>query len=275
MNCLHKYILCISSQIITLIYIVGLIYIINYEVDAYQNSARINCKVNLKPYVGISIIIDVYTVFIGIMYYLIITGKLFIQINNEILVNEVFTNINDILHSKNPVIYCWVPLGILTFHSLALRILNIFCNIYYADSLTLNCIRKYKHNDPNTLLIYNANIGISVCCWILFVIGILIIILIGSHFDHNNQNMQTIANDETDSNIVENKNKDIEIDIENPGDLDVQNITKCCVCLCTYKNIRACVPCGHVCICTSCYKTNKNCPLCRKYIDSQIRVYLN
>lgn len=48
---------------------------------------------------------------------------------------------------------------------------------------------------------------------------------------------------------------------------------KCVVCL-SEDRTTACMPCAHLCVCETCSKMLPQCPMCRKDIESLIRVYL-
>jgi hypothetical protein len=47
----------------------------------------------------------------------------------------------------------------------------------------------------------------------------------------------------------------------------------CVLCLKEEKRL-ACVPCGHVATCVSCYHTLRSCPICQREIEAFIRIYL-
>lgn len=62
--------------------------------------------------------------------------------------------------------------------------------------------------------------------------------------------------------------------------LEMSNAKVCTICMCNKAEI-ATIPCGHVVTCQNCVKSinsgarcNRKCPLCRKKIDSILRVYL-
>lgn len=58
---------------------------------------------------------------------------------------------------------------------------------------------------------------------------------------------------------------------------DHQNITSlsnpCALCFTDEKRL-ACLPCGHLSLCTSCANSTRSCPICRREITAFIRVYL-
>tara|TARA_B100001758_G_scaffold110710_1_gene94915 strand:+ start:3610 stop:4566 length:957 start_codon:yes stop_codon:yes gene_type:complete len=56
------------------------------------------------------------------------------------------------------------------------------------------------------------------------------------------------------------------------GDWKLQ---ECVVCFTTDEKLVALIPCGHQCMCQSCFKSlnNKNCPICRCNVQDTLRVY--
>jgi hypothetical protein len=92
----------------------------------------------------------------------------------------------------------------------------------------------------------------------------------------SNQNIilsNNIEKDKKEKNVdqqsLENENKDNEND-ENKKDNDE---TKCVVCIDKKKNILI-IGCNHCCLCESCVKNIKTCPLCRQKIEKTMKIFI-
>jgi hypothetical protein len=216
-----KYVGPVCAHLITLAYSGFVLFILLYEISALKKYWQEYHCASLINFVIITSIIDTYTLFIGFAYYLrMLVLILFKQsqngennINNEIVEQEE----QDIREAE----IHWTPLGILLFHTLGLRFLNIFCCICYAGELTLKCIRAYKSEAPELLLIYDANIGISVSLIILLCLGFSIIY----YYEINNGERQDIENHNNgERQDIENHNNGEIQDIENHNNGERQDI---------------------------------------------------
>ena len=55
---------------------------------------------------------------------------------------------------------------------------------------------------------------------------------------------------------------------------EMLSANKCVICLDAPKS-RACVPCGHVCVCERCAAPLTHCPICREECTDLMRIYLS
>lgn len=80
---------------------------------------------------------------------------------------------------------------------------------------------------------------------------------------------ENLSENDTDNDDVATSTKVLEL-IDQNTNVDVN----CVVCFEPRKTILAYVPCGHICVCCSCIGMLNKCVMCRKPIDSYVRLYL-
>ena len=280
----HKLLfLFICEKVITTILLYYLYQLIIFEQQTYHKKTDVTCF-NLKPFIMGSIVTNYYTFAITISY--------------------VFMNISECIQ-QHKINFNSCGLFILLYHFIVLRMLFVFWYIGIVDQLKLQCIHEYKKYYPNALLIYDINISISVCCWIMcLVIPMLRILIPQNVIDYANNMINSILSDtdiETEHNTNANIATNIVIDIETGHNTNTNistnivtdietghntntytdansenNIYECCICLNKYKNKYVCLPCCHTDLCIKCYNTleNKKCPICRENIDKCLKIFL-
>lgn len=283
-----------AAVCVHLIYCSFLVYTINFELELNkENDREIHC-VSLKSYITSNIVCDIYTVIVGLICFCITLS--------EVRINY-----------KNLSAY-WLGVFVSVIIVIPCKCCLMFYGIYHLKNLTLQCSRDYQHIAPGIFLCYKVNIIYSLCAWgLLFLLYIKyalnIIILPEEHsfinafeesrmienenrghireYDQINSQSQSQSIHHTRIQSVQSPHVQLphtqhfrmnKCDIENMGEdklEQITSITTCTVCTDSFHGLFICVPCGHACLCPSCYDElpSKSCPICRKTITQVIMVY--
>ncbi|CAF2703119.1 unnamed protein product [Rotaria sp. Silwood2] len=115
----------------------------------------------------------------------------------------------------------------------------------YSLAIIKRCIEdqlKIKNDD------FKSDADLSIACLIL-------------------QKQLDIIQSSTDNIIIPSKNQQSNTSSQSSK----QSLGECVICLSEEKKL-ACMPCGHLCTCVPCGYTLSSCPMCRKKIESFIRI---